>query len=1502
MKKLTSFFAPLIVSFFITFYSIDGKAQTLFTSAPTGGNWNDGATWGNTSPGVQGTDWPANTDDVYITGGATVTVNSFTLQCRNLLVDVNSANVISIGAHPMFSLTVNGTMAGWDNNFSFVWPPGAFGSSITGNGGLIFTGSNIGGLSGITNEMIAWWNNVNQINVNVTFNNSSGSAKYIDQIYTSGFAATFIRFLQNVTVDGGIVQTGTTNITGLELSGAGAILKVSSGATLSLFVPVTSDGTNSINQLDLDGTVTTSSYINSTTFDIASTGTLNTSYLGTQGWWSGSNIPSSFSIDDASTINYGASAAQNVYARQYGNLEMSNSGTKTLSGAGTLVVTGDLNISSGVTFDSQSNTIDIHGNLINTGSWSPTQSISFTGTGTQVISGTGTSFLGGMVLGDGSSTTTVELSEALTTPNIEIKNNSTFDPKNNNIILSGDWANNGTYTTGSESITFNGTTDISGSSTTTFHDIIISGILNGNSSVINVSGSFTNNSTFNRATSTIVFNGSSEQLIAGTASTSFHNLTISNTASDLVKFNSDVDLYNVLTLNANSHIDTDDTGTGTLTLISNSSGTAKIGALGDQATFDGNITMQRRVAEGTTGWRYISTPVQNQTLSDWSDDFSIQGVATGGAKIVFTYDETAGTSGGNGLDGWIPFTTISDNISGSGIKAYFYDSQIAGDLILDNTGPPVIGNGGDNTLNGTEKYQIDLDYTTDGFDGGGWNLVENPYPCEIDYESVISATGKDAGLVNVDNGIYIWNPTVGQSGNYGSYVGTVSINSVTRYIASGQSFFVKANATGGSISYIEEDKVTDQGNSFVREAAVENVLKIQVESTDKINFDETAIRFKKGSSENFEHDVDAYKLANGWINISTLPQEDLDLSINTLDEIRGVKSIKIRLAAYKSKEFKLSFSGFESFTSNYDFRLIDKYLNKTTLIDAETEYVFQVLTGTPETFGDERFELLFTAPVNFRFDQVWTKAGQEFVMPVYVDQFADILSAQLAIGWDESELTFVGMEDEGVIDINDFDKSKVKIGSLSLTTVYATPTELPDDTKLFSIRFLANSDTESALLSFDRSLMNVNAIDDVDMPFNTEDVAINFKQNKLLGGNMLTFSGEPVDNVKVQVIGDDNLDHMTDISGLYALNTFGHSDYTISASKTDDAKLNEAVTMVDIIKTRRHILDKEEFASPYQIVAADVNDSKTVTARDIVQMRKVILGIKEGFSSGLNWLFIPDTYDLSLDPFSFETSLDISLFDQDMNLDFVAVKIGDVNNSWTNQSAGRSSKGKIELSLEYVELKDEFITIPVIVSDFNQISGYQFSLTWDANHLEYQGIEYMALEGHFNEQYIGDGILTTLWEDERNGQSIELEKGTVLFKLKFKPRDDTANSLVSLNSTLTQAVAFDSQFNAMDIKSVSANVNLEELRNGRMELYQNVPNPLEQTTEIGFRIVKEGLAKLSIINLLGETVYSHKQHYNAGVHVISWESSQGSRPIPPGVYLYRLESNGQELIKKMLIK
>ncbi|MCK5105873.1 MAG: hypothetical protein KAR17_23785, partial [Cyclobacteriaceae bacterium] len=403
---------------------------------------------------------------------------------------------------------------------------------------------------------------------------------------------------------------------------------------------------------------------------------------------------------------------------------------------------------------------------------------------------------------------------------------------------------------------------------------------------------------------------------------------------------------------------------------------------------------------------------------------------------------------------------------------------------------------------------------------------------------------------------------------------------VSQYVASGQGFFIKANSGSATLSVSESDKSTADGNSFLRKED-ESFPKMFVKIiSDKGKQDETAIAFTNFATNGYDPEFDAIKLSGGWVNLSTKLENDKLIVINAMGESRGVQSVKLNIDPYQYGNYAMNFPTIESFSEGALMKLKDNYLDKTVVINSATGYDFIIEENNLPTYAD-RFEIQFVEPVNFRFDEIQATAGKEFIMPVYADQLADILSAKLAMGWDVSELTFVGIEDVGEMDMSDFDLSKVESGSLSLESEFSMPIELPDDTKLFSIRFKANNETDQALLRFEPTSMSIMAIDNIDMPFNTKDVIITILQNRSIAGKVATYSGEPVDGVKVKAEGDDIIEKLTDNIGDYSLDVYEQSSYTVSASRLDDLNMNEAVTTIDIIKTILHLLQVKEFESPY---------------------------------------------------------------------------------------------------------------------------------------------------------------------------------------------------------------------------------------------------------------------------------------------------------------------------------
>ena len=77
-----------------------------FTSV-TSGNWNDGATWGNASPGVAGTDFPSAGQTATVTNSNIVTIpNGLSISITTLTIDAGADLIIASGG----TLALNGLM------------------------------------------------------------------------------------------------------------------------------------------------------------------------------------------------------------------------------------------------------------------------------------------------------------------------------------------------------------------------------------------------------------------------------------------------------------------------------------------------------------------------------------------------------------------------------------------------------------------------------------------------------------------------------------------------------------------------------------------------------------------------------------------------------------------------------------------------------------------------------------------------------------------------------------------------------------------------------------------------------------------------------------------------------------------------------------------------------------------------------------------------------------------------------------------------------------------------------------------------------------------------------------------------------------------------------------------------------------------------------------------------------------------------------------------------
>ena len=84
------------------------------------------------------------------------------------------------------------------------------------------------------------------------------------------------------------------------------------------------------------------------------------------------------------------------------------------------------------------------------------------------------------------------------------------------------------------------------------------------------------------------------------------------------------------------------------------------------------------------------------------------------------------------------------------------------------------------------------------------------------------------------------------------------------------------------------------------------------------------------------------------------------------------------------------------------------------------------------------------------------------------------------------------------------------------------------------------------------------------------------------------------------------------------------------------------------------------------MLAADVNNSGSVSAADLVGIQRVLLNLTSEFDGQPSWIYVPADADLSASTIrnGVQTAAEIAASEQDVQgLNFIGVKIGDLNDS-----------------------------------------------------------------------------------------------------------------------------------------------------------------------------------------------------------------------------------------------
>ena len=209
----------------------------------------------------------------------------------------------------------------------------------------------------------------------------------------------------------------------------------------------------------------------------------------------------------------------------------------------------------------------------------------------------------------------------------------------------------------------------------------------------------------------------------------------------------------------------------------------------------------------------------------------------------------------------------------------------------------------------------------------------------------------------------------------------------------------------------------------------------------------------------------------------------------------------------------------------------------------------------------------------------------------------------------------------------------------------------------------------------------------------------------------------------------------------------------------------------------------------------------------------------------------------------------------------------------------------------------------VSLAHTKNLKGYGFSLIYDA--AKYEFVEARELDGNLLKSSTGRQTLF-LVSDRTPGR---LDIGAVkvdgqgasgdgkLVELVFKSSGTPVSSDFQVSESVL--VGLDGKIDLLSRVEIG---NLEA-RPDRFSMDQNMPNPFNPSTVIGYQLPEAGPVRLAVYNLLGQEVRVLTNEWmDAGYFKATWDGTDElGRRVASGIYLYRIQAGDFSASRRMLL-
>lgn len=398
-------------------------------------------------------------------------------------------------------------------------------------------------------------------------------------------------------------------------------------------------------------------------------------------------------------------------------------------------------------------------------------------------------------------------------------------------------------------------------------------------------------------------------------------------------------------------------------------------------------------------------------------------------------------------------------------------------------------------------------------------------------------------------------------------------------------------------------------------------------------------------------------------------------------------------------------------------------------------------------------------------------------------------------------------------------------------------------------------------------------------------ISNNFSQNTITLSGIVNYYGEPVKKVEVNVINANQSfpTFITGEDGFYRFETDSVEPLLVTMTLDRNDNHRNGVTTLDLVLIQKHLLGIERFTDPRQLVAADANNSASISAIDYVVLRKLILGLISVLPNQKSWRFYQAGAPIS----------EIASFtwDHDIIRNFEAIKIGDVNhtaNPGFQTIVKRSDNPPAYFTTPEKSYRPgEVVELNFSLKDLNAIEGFQFTLADDD--LEFTSVTSGAIEINESDYALFGNKVTMSWF---TAQGNKPDPDATLFTVKAIARKSgNLHSSLSISSDITEAELYSDQD---EIFSPMLKVTDQQAED--FTLFPVSPNPWKENCVITFYTPETGMIRLVVSDATGRMVYTSSQFFQAGINAFDLNKNEITTQ---GMLFYNLQDGRRIVAGKM---